>query len=1056
MIDNYIQSINKRFKTGISTEHSYRSDLQILLEALSDDVLVTNEPTRIDCGAPDYIITKHSIPVGYIEAKDIGVSLKKTDKTEQLKRYKAGLNNLILTDYLDFRLYRNGKFVTSVAVADISGGELTPLPQNYQDFENLIQDFYTHIGQSIKSAQNLAEMMAGKARMMQAVIDKALSSDAKNYPNSSLKDQMTAFKRILIHDITPSEFADIYAQTVAYGMFAARLHDKTPENFSRQDAAELIPKTNPFLRRFFGYIAGPEIDDRIKWIVDALADIFRAADLAVIMENFGGATHKNDPVIHFYETFLAEYNPKLRKSRGVWYTPEPVVNFIVRAVDDILKTEFGLAQGLADTSKVRKKVNVQGVTGKVEKDFHKVQILDPATGTGTFLAEVIKQIYEKFKGQEGIWSGYVENELIPRLNGFEILMASYAMTHLKLDLLLRETGYKPKNENRFRVFLTNSLEKPHPNKDSLFATYLTYEATEANLIKQDTPVMVVLGNPPYSGHSANKGKSIDKLLKDYKQEPGGGKLKEKNSKWLNDDYVKFIRYGQNFIEKNGEGILAFINNHSFLDNPTFRGMRWHLLKTFDKIYIIDLHGNAKKKEVCPDGSPDKNVFDIQQGVSINLFVKTGKKKKSGEVFHYDLYGDRESKYEFLWKHNIENIKFKKLQLPAPQYFFVQKDYALQKKYDKGFSVNDLFLITGVGMTTAHDEFVIDNDSDMLLQKFVRFKNSSPNAEQLHSNFNVKKKKGWNILDGWNNLQPEVDLSKFIKPIAYRPFDNKFIFYENKLVWRIVYKVMQHFIKGDNIGLAIGRQGQVVGSMSWNLIYISKFITDFNLYYRGGGMIYPLYIYPETKGQQTFDNDTERKPNLNDEIVQKIEKSVKLKFTPEKEETQNTFAPIDILDYIYAVLHSPSYRKKYKEFLKIDFPRVPYPKTKTVFGKLVELGGELRTIHLLENPVVEQYITTYPEDGDNMVTRRILKKDYEITDTVNQTGRVWINAKQYFGNVPHAAWEFYIGGYQPAKKWLKDRHGRELGFEDILHYQKIIVALTETEKIMKRIDEIHFL
>lgn len=508
-----------------------------------------------------------------------------------------------------------------------------PLPDSFESFKNLITDFYTHIGQSITSPSKLAEMMAGKAKMMQVVIEKAVTGDEENEQDSTLKDQMLAFKQILIHDIKPSEFADIYAQTIAYGMFAARLHDKTLDDFSRQEAAELIPKSNPFLRSLFSYIAGPDIDDRILWIVDALADIFRAVDLTSIMSNFGSSTQMTDPVIHFYETFLSQYNPKLRKSRGVWYTPEPVVNFIVRAVDDILKTEFDLPQGLADTSKIQ--IKEQGVAkGKARKEVHKVQILDPATGTGTFLAEVVKHIYKKFQGQQGIWSNYIEDHLIPRLNGFEILMASYAMAHLKLDLLLSESGYKPKKQNRFRVFLTNSLEESHPDTGNLFTTWLSKEATEANLVKRDTPVMCVIGNPPYSVSSSNKGEWIQNLIKDYKKDLNERKIN------LDDDYIKFIRYSQYFIDKTGQGIVAMITNNSFIDGITHRQMRKSLLETFDKIYILDLHGNAKLKEICPDGSVDQNVFDIMQGVSINLFVKTGNKKKKdvGQYLSFGLMG----------------------------------------------------------------------------------------------------------------------------------------------------------------------------------------------------------------------------------------------------------------------------------------------------------------------------------------------------------------------------------------------------------------------------------
>ncbi|HSK72716.1 MAG TPA: hypothetical protein VK892_13530, partial [Pyrinomonadaceae bacterium] len=616
-IQEYLENVNRRVITGISREHSYRGDLQTLIESLAGGVLVTNEPARIKCGAPDFIITKRDSPVGYVEAKDIGKDLSGKEFKEQFDRYRQSLNNLIFTDYLDFHLYIDGKFVTSVKIAEIENGTIKPLPQNFDRFTVLIKDFCSYVGQTITNSKKLAEMMAGKARILAQVIEEALESDEETNANSTLKEQMKAFQDVLIHDLTPKEFADVYAQTIAYGMFAARLHDPNLETFSRQEAAELIPKSNPFLRKLFQHIAGYDLDDRIKWIVDALADIFRATDVKALLKNFGRATQANDPIIHFYEDFLKEYDPKLRKMRGVWYTPEPVVNFIVRAVDDILKTEFNLAQGLADTSKTKITLDTQTrdertTSGykQIEREVHRVQILDPATGTGTFLSEVVKQIYRKFEGQQGVWSSYVENHLIPRLNGFELLMASYTMAHLKLDMLLSETGFAPTKEQRLKIYLTNSLEEHHPDTGTLFAGWLSREANEANHIKRDTPVMCVIGNPPYSGESANKGEWIMSLMEDYKKEPGGiDKLKEKNPKWINADEYKFIRFGQYFIEKNGEGILAFISPDSFIDNPTFRGVRWNLLKTYDKIYILDLHGNVKRK-ISPDGSVDQNVFDI--------------------------------------------------------------------------------------------------------------------------------------------------------------------------------------------------------------------------------------------------------------------------------------------------------------------------------------------------------------------------------------------------------------------------------------------------------------
>ena len=1045
-LEQYISNINAAYKRGTATEHTYRGDLAKLIETIVPEIIATNEPKRQQCGAPDYIITKKDIPVGFIEAKDVGdkdlSGTKKTGNKEQFERYKNALNNLIFTDYIDFHLYIDGVFITKITIAEIQNGTIVSLPDNFVAFTNLIKDFCSTVSQTIKSPKKLAEMMAGKARLLADVIEKSLLSDQETQQDSTLKDQMGAFKEILIHDITPKGFADVYAQTIAYGMFAARLHDPTLPTFSRQEAAELIPKSNPFLRKLFGYIAGPDIDDRIKWIVDSLVEIFLACNVEEILKNYGKSTKMEDPIIHFYETFLSEYDPKLRKARGVWYTPKPVVNFIVRAVDDILKTEFDLPQGLADNSKTKIKIDIQGK--KIEQEVHKVQILDPATGTGTFLAEVVKHVHHKFKGQQGVWSNYVENHLLPRLNGFELLMASYAMAHLQMDLLLTATGFKPTKDQRFKIYLTNSLEESHPDTGTLFANWLSSEANEANFIKRDTPVMCIVGNPPYSGESNNKGEWIMKLMEDYKKEPGGKeKLKERNPKWINDDYVKFLRYGQHYIERNGSGVLAFINPHGFLDNPTFRGMRWNLLKTYDKIYTIDLHGNSKKKETAPDGSADVNVFDIMQGVSINIFVKTGKKKTNelGQVFHYDLYGKRDLKYNFLSDNSLKNIEFNELPNVAPNYFFVNKDFDEQKGYDNAFGINELFTVSNVGIVTAKDVILVNEEKVELIKKVEDF-------------YDIKVEE------------------KLIQKLSYRPFDNKYVYYDTKLIERAREKVMQHLVKGENLGLIIGRQGQVVGSMAWNLSFITNTITDFNMYYRGGGMLFPLYLYPETNGQQQSlsgfgtltgmnePNETlKRIPNLNPEIVAKIAKQLGLSFVPEKDltgfknlsgiEKPKSFAPIDILDYIYAVLHSPTYREKYKEFLKIDFPKIPYPKDSKTFWELVELGSQIRQIHLLESATVENYITEFNIDGDCMVS----KPRFESINSPAFQGRVYINETQYFENVPEVAWNFYIGGYQPAQKWLKDRKDRKLEFDDIAHYQKIIIALSETDRLMKEIDKI---
>lgn len=1020
ILTQYIKEITELYESGKATEHSYRPALQRLVEHLLPQLHITNEPRRQRCGAPDYIISKNEIPVGFIEVKDIGDKdlLGKKENKEQFDRYKASLGNIIFSDYLSFYLYRDGELVMQTHIAELENKKIVPQLENFQQFQHLIQEFGTTVEQTIKNPKQLAQMMANKAKLLADVIEKALLDDNNEAQNSSLKQQMIAFDQMLIKDIQPKAFADIYAQTIAYGMFAARFHDKDLFTFSRQKAAELIPKSNPFLRKLFAYIAGVDIDDRIKWIVDTLADIFKYTDVGAILQDYGKGTQQEDPIIHFYETFLSEYDPKERKSRGVWYTPKPVVNFIVRAVDDLLKTEFDLPKGLADTSKTCIKLKAKGE----EKEFHKIQILDPATGTGTFLAEVVKLIHQSFKGQQGIWENYVTEHLLPRLNGFELLMASYAMAHLQLDLLLKDTGYDVSQihtskaihdgqANRFRIFLTNSLEEYHDTIQQLgFVEWLSTEANQANQVKRDTPVMCIIGNPPYSGESANKGKWITQLMEDYKKEPNSNqRLNERNPKWINDDYVKFLRFGQYLIEKNGTGILAYINPHGFLDNPTFRGMRWNLLKTYDKIYTIDLHGNSKKKETSPDGSPDANVFDIMQGVSINLFVKTGKKKPDalGKVFHYDLYGKREYKYDFLNKNSIKTVPYKKIPNIAPDYFFVSKDFEAKKIYDEGLAIHQLFPVNSVGIVTANDELYIDERKDTLTTK-------------------IKNKYG------------SIN-SSLIRSILYRPFDTRFLYNNVDLIERSRIKVMQHFLKGKNIGLISIRRSRK--QKQWTELFCTHSIISGATAISALDINYafPLYLYPDEA--MSLENG-KRIPNLNPTIVKQIAEGLGLFFTEEKETRKNTFAPIDILDYIYAVLYSPKYRDTYKEFLKIDFPRVPYPKDKASFGKLVALGSELRQLHVLEHPLVAEFITQYPISGSN-----------EIEKLQYINSRVCINATQYFDHVPEVAWQFYIGGYQPAQKWLKDRKGRALSFEDIQHYQKIIVALTHTHLLMQKIDAI---
>jgi predicted helicase len=618
-------------------------------------------------------------------------------------------------------------------------------------------------------------------------------------------------------------------------------------------------------------------------------------------------------------------------------------------------------------------------------------------------------------------------------------------------MLLTETGYKPTDDQRFRIFLTNSLEEAHPDTQTLFSSWLSDEADQANAIKRDAPVMVVMGNPPYSGESSNKGEWIMNLMEDYKKEPGGKeKLKEQNSKFINDDYVKFMRFGQHFIDKNGSGILAFINPHGFLDNPTFRGMRWNLLKTYDKIYTIDLHGNSKKNETAPDGSVDQNVFDIMQGVSINFFIKSGIKKDDelGKVFNFDLYGNREFKYNFLSQNNIENVEFNQIQYKPPMFYMVHKNLELESEYEIGFSLNKIFNLNSLGLLTKRDRFITDFDLKILTERLSDFLNQEDSDIFLAKKYELKLKDNdnWDLSKSRNELFQTGIIEDNFRMQNYRCFDKRVIYYDKNFVARLNTKVLNN-LRENNYSLISTRQ---LADNNFRHIFVSKIISDqcfISNKTKEGCQVFPLYLYPETTSQTSLLEEVVRVPNLNMEIVSEIAKKLQLDFVSEKPETQNpkpetVFAPIDILDYIYAVLHAPNYREKYKEFLKIDFPRVPYPKDATTFWKLVTLGSQLRQIHLLESDVVEKLITQYPEDGNNVV----VKPQYKDCN-------VYINELQYFANVPEVAWNFYIGGYQPAQKWLKDRKGRELNYNDILHYQKIIVALTETDLLMKKIDKI---
>lgn len=919
--------------------------------------------------------------------------------------------------------------------------------------------------EAISTSKDLAIAMAAIARNIRDRVLEVLSVEVESGPVHKLYD---TFRVGLVHDMTEKGFADMYAQTITYGLFSARTMD-LDGHFELHEVINLIPQTNPFLKTLFKEClqagdAKHKIDlDELG--VGSLVDLFDSLNrsdgtdtMQRILAEFGRQTHHGteDPVIHFYEDFLGEYDKTQKVEKGVFYTPDPVVSFIVRSVNEQLKSEFGLEMGLADTTTWAEMVHsgraeypVDPKTGKLNNDWKEqiknrafVQILDPATGTGTFLKHVIEVIHleveAKYKREKlktdwvEYWNIYVYRNLLPRIYGFELMMAPYTVAHMKIGMYLKSLEYKFEQNQRLNIYLTNSLEPHTANMQAdLFFSSVGAEAKGANDVKGNRYFTVVLGNPPYAVSSRNKSKWIQNLLSDYKRN-----LNEKKIN-LDDDYIKFTRFGQHFIEKNGVGILAYISANSFIDGITHRQMRKSLLESFEKIYILDLHGNVKKKEVCPDGSLDQNVFDIMQGVSINLFIKTGTKNKLGEVYHSNLYGNRQEKYSKLNYNRTDSIKYSKLDYDEPFYFFVPKQ-ARNIIYDSWISLYELFVNVNNGVKTDRDSlFIGEKKSDIEYRFTILLGGNIPNS--FIKEFRVINSGSFKITE---RIKFKKFKSDFIKPILYRPFDIRYIYYDPQIVSRPAKKVMQHMLK-DNIALLCCRQQS---SFDFQHILLTKVLSEVctvSLQTKETTYTFPLFLHPESNGQQTISQISQRKPNLNAQVIKRISKILGLTFSVEKEERESVFASIDVFDYIYAVLHSPSYREKYKEFLKSDFPRIPYPKDTETFWALGALGGELRQIQLLESDVVNKFITQYPINGDDVVTKKASYED----------GKVWISKTQYFDNVPQVAWEFYIGGYQPAQKWLKDRKDHVLSAEDIAHYQKIIVALTETDRIMKEIDKI---
>lgn len=1063
----YIQEVSQVYQTQNATEHSYRPALKKLIESLDSGIQAINEPKRIACGAPDFVVKNGVLEVGHIEAKDIGVSLKKVEKTAQMLRYFDALGNLILTDYLDFRWYVQGELKLSASLGTIDKQKKIKVDKSgIQEVDQLFRQFLLTKVPQVTTPKDLAKRMAGLAQLIRDAIKTALNDVDQG---GMLRQQLESFERVLIKGLTGEQFADMYAQTICYGLFAARCNTDNVQTFSRETAAFKLPKTNPFLRSIFGQIAGPDLDERITWAVDTLANILQQTDMAEILKDFGKRTRMEDPVVHFYETFLAEYDSKMRESRGVYYTPEPLVNYIIKSVDYVLKNKFNISKGLADY----KKIKIPNPQGEGTVETHQVLILDPAVGTGTFMYSIVDYIYDSFKSKKGMWSSYVSEHLLPRLFGFELLIAPYTVAHIKLGLQLRELGYDFSSDERLRIYLTNTLQESFQLEDQIisFGSRIKEEAEAAKEIKQESPVMVIIGNPPYSGHSVNTGDWIKNLLNgkdtiynsstDSYFEVDGKSLGERNPKWLNDDYVKFIRFGQWRIEQTGYGVLAFITNHGYLDNPTFRGMRQSLMKTFDEIYVLDLHGNSKKKEVCPDGSPDKNVFDIQQGVAIGIFIKYQTKEKNSQkelakVYHADLWGSREvyenkqlvgGKYHWLAENDLQSTHWEKLEPNTPFYLFKTQNNDLRMEYDKAWKINEIMSVNVLGFQTHRDHFAIDYHEESITQKVREMREDNLYNQDFANKYNIKDNRDWQLDKARKLIRSDNQWKDKIISCLYRPFDWRYCYFSYVTMDYPRRELIDHVFRKDNLCLGLGRQGIAVNDPMWSLISIADQPMDANIFRRGGVNIFPLYLYPIDKGTLIDATPTNtpggRRPNLSPEFITEFSQKLGLEFIVDgKGNQKQTFGPEDILNYIYAVFHSPTYRQRYAEFLKIDFPRLPLTSNSALFWQLVAKGDKLVQLHLMKITGTE--ISTYPIAGSNIVEQVKYNEN-------NQ--QIWINSEQYFDQVPPQIWNFYIGGYQVCQKWLKDRKGRELNFDDLTHYQNIISIISETINIMGNVDKI---
>ena len=1036
MLKSYLKKIAKIANQGDAREESYYASLEELLGKLAQSfgkgkIHITTLPKSTEAGNPDFRVWdgKQHV-VGYVEAKAPTVeNLDSIEVSEQLKRYRGTFPNLILTNFFEFRLYRNGVLVEKALIARpfiVHKLKTIPPLEKESDFTKLMEAFYSFSLPKVYNAKNLAIELAKRTRFLkEEVIVEELAEEEKA-GNGFILGFYDAFSQFLISGLSKEDFADLYSQTITYGLFAARMRAKN--GFNRKLAYDNIPRTIGILRDVFRFVSLEDVPVQMEWIIDDIAEVLSVADVNKLLQEYFREGKGKDPVVHFYETFLAEYDPKTREKRGVYYTPEPVVSYIVRSLHHILKDRFGKADGMASNS---------------------VTVLDPASGTLTFLAEAAKLAVDEFASKygEGDKEGFIKEHILKNFYAFELMMAPYAVGHLKMSFLLEELGYKLQKDDRFKLYLTSTLDMEDLEQTSLPGmASLSEESRLAGKVKKEQPILVILGNPPYSGHSANKGEWIDLLLKKgYTQKNGikddgyyrvdGKPLQEKQTKWLQDDYVKFIRFGQWKIDQAGEGVLGFITNHSYLDNPTFRGMRESLMNSFNEIYLLDLHGNSLKKEKCPDGSKDENVFDIRQGTAIALFIKNRNNDKNRKVFHSELWGIRKEKYDWLTNNDTTTTKWQEIAPKSESYFFVPRDEKLLELYEKSLKITDIFPVNSVGVVTARDKFAIDFDKNVLKRRITMFRNQSMPDELIKQTFKLKDTSTFKLRKSRETLSKDKNWEQYFSEILYRPFDKRYIYYTDIVVERPLLKVMQHMIR-DNFGLILPKR--VETKIPWSHVLCANVLVEHvTVSLKTIDYIFPLYLYPDPDQNDLFSHlkeSKERKPNINEKIFSALSETYKTKPKPE-----------DIFYYIYAVFYSNTYRSKYAEFLKTDFPRVPFTKDNRLFKKLAEYGKHLADLHLMRSPELDSPVVKFQGTGDKRVDKIKYDKKGE---------RVYINKDQYFEGLKENIWEYRIGGYQVCDKWLKDRKERILSLDDVKHYCKVATAVEHTINIQKSIDGIY--